>query len=169
MRKLAEEVFATKFLDVVGGATRVVVGTGHPGCGSNPVRQVSGSESIRAASQREYGTEYCSDSGLVEVDATDSGLADLRGSRKLIQSVIADEGGIHVIQVAEELLEDLTEPEDDLGETVQQPAAAQLLCVVSNGLETKYVFAFGVCLQSQLAEVELEDRQVITRCLDHNF
>jgi hypothetical protein len=74
----------------------------------------------------------------------------------LIQRFIADEGGIHAVQVVEELLEDLTEPEDDLREPVQEPAAAQLLGIVSNRLETKYVFAFGVCLQSQLAEVCLK-------------
>jgi hypothetical protein len=114
---------------------------------------VSGGESIWGTSQGEDGTECGSGSGLVEVDATDSGLADLGGSRKVIEGFIADEGGIHVVQVAEELLEDLSESEDDVGETVQESAAAQLLGVVSNGLETKYVFAFGVCLQSQLAEV----------------
>jgi hypothetical protein len=55
----------------------------------------------------------------------------------LIQRFIADEGGIHAVQVVEELLEDLTEPEDDLREPVQEPAAAQLLGIVSNRLETK--------------------------------
>jgi hypothetical protein len=58
---------------------------------------------IRAASQGEDGTEYGSGSGLVEVDAADSGLADLRGSKKLSERSIADEGGIHVVQVVEEL------------------------------------------------------------------
>jgi len=71
----------------------------------------------------------------------------------LIEHSIADECGIHAVQVAEELLKDLSESEDDLRETVQESAAAQLLGVVDNGLETKYVFAFGVGLQSQLAEV----------------
>ena len=153
VREFADQAFATELPDVVGGATNVIVGIRHPGCGANSVRQVPGSKSIRATSQREHGTEYGSGSGLVEVDAADSGLADLRGSRKLIERFIADEGGIHVVQVAEELLEDLSESEDDVRETVQESAAAQLLGVVSNGLETKYVFAFGVCLQSQLAEV----------------
>ena len=153
VREFAEQAFATEFLDVVGGATNVVVGILHPGCGANSVGHVPSSKSIRGTSQGEDGTKYGSGSGLVEVDAANSGVADLRRSRKLIEGFIADEGGIHVVQVAEELLEDLSESEDDLRETVQESAAAEFLGVVSNGLETKYVFAFGVCLQSQLAEV----------------
>ncbi len=151
--KLAEQVFGANFLDIVSGATSVIGRIHYAQCGSNSVCQLPGSESIRATSQGEDGTEYGSGSGLVEVDATDSGLADLGGSRKLIEGFIADESGIHAVQVVEELLEDLTKPEDDVREPVQEPAAAQLLCIVSNRLETKYVFAFGVCLQSQLAEV----------------
>lgn len=101
--KLAEQVFAAKFLDIVSGATSVIGGICYARCGSNSVRQLPGSKSVRTTSQGEDGTEYGSGSGLIEVDATDSGFADLRGSRKLIEGVIADEGGIHVIQVAEEL------------------------------------------------------------------
>jgi hypothetical protein len=69
----------------------------------------------------------------------------------LIQRFIADEGGIHAVQVVEELLEDVTEPEDDLREPIQSRPQRSSLGIVSNRLETKHVF-FGVCLQSQLPE-----------------
>ena len=52
-------------------------------------------------------------------------------------------------------------------EVVQDPPAAQRLGVVHDRLETQHVFAFGVGLQRQVPEVELEQGQVEPRCLDH--
>jgi len=71
-------------------ATSVIGRIRYAQCGSNSVCQLPGSESIRATSQGEDRTEYSAGSGLVQVDATDSGLADLGGSRKLIQRFIAE-------------------------------------------------------------------------------
>src|SRR6516225_4158646 len=95
--------------------------------------------------------------------------AHLRWLGELVQGVIADEGGIHTIQIAQESFQDLPEASDDVGKSLQQPAAAEFLGVVHDGLETKHAFAFGIGLQSQFAEMQLEDRQVIRRCLDHGF
>src|SRR3954452_4954864 len=41
--------------------------------------------------------------------------------------------------------------------------------VMGDGLEAKHAFAFGIDLQSQLAAVQLEDRQIIRRSLDRDF
>src|SRR6266436_2465877 len=41
--------------------------------------------------------------------------------------------------------------------------------VMSNRLDAKDAFAFGIDLQSQLAAVQLEDRQIIRRSLDRDF
>src|SRR3954452_19601439 len=41
--------------------------------------------------------------------------------------------------------------------------------VMGDGLEAKHAFAFGIDLQSQLAAVQLEDRQIIRRSLDCDF
>src|ERR1700746_3805420 len=38
-----------------------------------------------------------------------------------------------------------------------------------DGLDAEYTFAFGIDLESQLAAVQLEDRQIIRRSLDRNF
>src|SRR5438477_2001246 len=38
-----------------------------------------------------------------------------------------------------------------------------------NGLDAKHAFAFGIDLQSQLAAVQLEDRQIIRRSLNRDF
>src|SRR3984893_5859391 len=40
---------------------------------------------------------------------------------------------------------------------------------LSNGLDAKHAFAFGIDLQSQLAAVQLEDRQIIRRSLNRDF
>jgi hypothetical protein len=58
---------------------------------------------------------------------------------------------------------------DDLGKPLQASTTTEFLGVMDNGLEAKHVFAFGIDLQSQLAEVQLENRQVIRRCLDSDF
>src|ERR1700730_14296038 len=40
---------------------------------------------------------------------------------------------------------------------------------MGNGLDAKHAFAFGIDLQSQLAAVQLEDRQIIRRSLNRDF
>ena len=57
---------------------------------------------------------------------------------------------------------------DDLAEAIQHPAAAELPCVVHDRLEAQDAFAFGVCLQRQQPEADLDDGQVPPRFLDHD-
>ena len=58
---------------------------------------------------------------------------------------------------------------DDFGEVIQQAPAVELSNIMSNSLDAKYAFAFGIDLQSQLAAMQLEDRQIIRRSLDRDF
>jgi hypothetical protein len=60
------------------------------------------------------------------------------------------------------------QPGGDLAEAVQRPAAAELLCVVHDRLEAQAAFAFGVAIQRQQSEADLEDGQVPLRFLDHD-
>src|SRR2546430_13729520 len=55
----------------------------------------------------------------------------------------------------------------DLGEAVQGAPAAQRPGVVGDRLEAGHVLAFGVPLQRQEPEMDLEQREVPRRCLDH--
>ena len=55
------------------------------------------------------------------------------------------------------------------GKFLQRTSAPQFLGVVDHGLDAKYALAFGIDLQSQLAAVQLEDRQIIRRSLDRYF
>ncbi|MGB0096285.1 MAG: hypothetical protein WBP81_27570 [Solirubrobacteraceae bacterium] len=65
-------------------------------------------------------------------------------------------------------VDDRGQPGGDLGELVQRPAAAELLGVMHDRLEAQDAFAFGVPLQRQQSEVDLEDGQVPPRFLDHD-
>ena len=52
-------------------------------------------------------------------------------------------------------------------EHVEHRVRSQFLGVVGDRLEPQHVFAFGVRLQRQQPEVDLEQGQVVPRCLDH--
>src|SRR4029077_11697273 len=58
---------------------------------------------------------------------------------------------------------------DHLRKLVQRPAAVELSRVMGNNLDAKDAFALGIDLQSQLAAVQLEDRQTIRRSLNRDF
>ena len=87
----------------------------------------------------------------------------------MIQGFVADERSINAVQVVQELFQDLLQSGDDLGKPLETSTTTEFLGVMGNGLEAKNVLAFGIGLQSQLAEVQLENRQVIRRCLDADF
>ncbi|HUE00901.1 MAG TPA: hypothetical protein VMR62_15125 [Bryobacteraceae bacterium] len=57
----------------------------------------------------------------------------------------------------------------NLGKPLQRTSAPEFLGIVDDHLDAKDAFAFGLDLQSQLAAVQLEDRQIIRRSLDRDF
>jgi hypothetical protein len=79
------------------------------------------------------------------------------------------EAGVHTIQVVQEPAEHIAKPRDNLWETVQPAATAEFGSIVHNRFEAEDALAFGVRLQSQLAKVQLENRQIIRRSVDHNL
>jgi hypothetical protein len=64
---------------------------------------------------------------------------------------------------------DTAKPGDDVGEAVQHAPDVEVLGVVRGGLESQHVLAFGVRLDGQAPEGDLEPGQVVARCLDHGF
>src|SRR5208283_5906567 len=58
---------------------------------------------------------------------------------------------------------------DDIGELLQRPAGLEGLGVVHDRREPQGAFAFGITLQGQVPEVDLELGQVIRRCLDRDL
>jgi len=53
------------------------------------------------------------------------------------------------------------------GKPVEDLSAVQLFGVVDDRFEAQHVLAFGVGLQGQVPEVDLEQGRVVPRCLDH--
>ena len=56
---------------------------------------------------------------------------------------------------------------DDVGEACRGRGRPRGLGVVADRLEAQHVLAFGVALQRQGPEVDLEDGEAVLRCLDH--
>jgi hypothetical protein len=86
----------------------------------------------------------------------------------LVQDAIGDEGCIDAVQGGAEPFEHAGQRSDDVGEAVQGPSGAQGFGVMADRLEAQHVLAFGVALEGQVPEVDLEDRQAVLRCLDHS-
>jgi len=60
---------------------------------------------------------------------------------------------------------DLLQTGHDRREFLQQSATAKFLGVVKNNLDTEDAFAFGIDLESQLAEMEFKDRHTVFKFL----
>ena len=105
--------------------------------------------------------------GLVEVDPSVAGGPDLGRCREVVEQTVGDERVIDTVLGGGEPVDHGGELADDGREVVQHPPAAQRSGVVHDRLETQHVFAFGVGLQRQVPEVELEQGQVEPKCLDH--
>src|SRR5205814_9290519 len=57
---------------------------------------------------------------------------------------------------------------DDFGKACYQATTAKIARVVHDRFETEDALAFGVRLERQVAEMQLEHSQVVLRCLEHN-
>src|SRR5439155_26013549 len=107
---------------------------------------------------------------LVQIDAANPRLAQLGGLGEPVQDlVVIDEADVDAVESGGEAIEDGGEPAGNLGELLQHAAAAQLVGVVDGGLQAEDVLAFGIGLELQAPEVELEPGQAILRSLDHNL
>ena len=118
----------------------------------------------RALSGGEDGTH----AGLVEVDATDAGGPEARGRREFLEEVVRYEPDVDAVEHGGEPLDHGPETSHDVGEALEYPAHTERSGVVHHRFEAQYVLAFGITLERQEPEVDLEQRQVITRCLDHD-
>ena len=87
---------------------------------------------------------------------------------KLVEDAVGQEAELDAVEHAGEAVDHAGQPGDDLRELVQSAAAAELFGVMSDRLEAQDAFAFGVGLQGQVSEVDLEDREVPPRFLDHD-
>ncbi|MGH3814476.1 MAG: hypothetical protein ACRDUV_18815 [Pseudonocardiaceae bacterium] len=162
-----DQVLAAQLAQVVGALAAGVVGVGLSGHGVDLGGELGDGEAAGCGGQGQRCRQCGSDPGLVHIDPADSGGADLAGQWELVEEPIADESDIDAVQRGGEPVDHTGEPADDLGEAVQDPPAAQLCGVVDDRFEAQHMLAFGIRLQRQAPEVDLEQGQVIPRCLDH--
>jgi hypothetical protein len=87
----------------------------------------------------------------------------------LLKHAICDEALIDATQDIHESLQNVLGMHHDLGKLLQRAPTPEFLGIVDDNLDAKHALAFGIDLQSQLAAVQLEDRQIIRRFLDRYF
>jgi hypothetical protein len=61
------------------------------------------------------------------------------------------------------------QPRHNVRKLGQRSAPACDSEIVDNGLDTQDAFAFGIHLDDELTEIDLEHRQIIRRSLDHDL
>jgi hypothetical protein len=86
-----------------------------------------------------------------------------------VEQPVGDEANVDAVQGGAECLGHGRQAGGDLGEALQDPSVAQVGGVVGDRLDAEDVLAFGVGLQRQASEVDLEHGQVVTRCIDHGL
>src|SRR5438094_3991725 len=78
------------------------------------------------------------------------------------------EGNVDAVEQRGEPVDHAGQSVDDGRELLQHPPGVQGAGVVHDRLEAQHAFAFGVALQRQQPEVDLEDGEVPPRSLDHD-
>src|ERR1039458_4868569 len=164
--RFREELFCAELADVVGGLSGAVVAL--PGHRVHLLGELSDGEAFPCGRERDDAGEHGARTDLVEVDAADARRAEAGRPGKLVEDLAGQVGDVDAVEHDREPLEHRSEARDDLGETLEHSAAAELAGVVDDCLEAQDVLAFGAGLQGQEPEVDLEHREVVRRCLDHD-
>jgi len=86
-----DDLFATQFLQIIGGTAGAVLGFALFAENSDLMSQVGSGEPAGRRRQSDGCFDHPAHSRLVEVDSTDLGFADLRWLRKSLQQGIGDE------------------------------------------------------------------------------
>src|ERR1700761_3020693 len=107
--------------------------------------------------------------GLLRSIPPTFGCTDSRWGREFVEHAISDEALIDATQGIDKSLQNFFSLHHDQGKLFQLTSALELLSVVDDNLDAKHALAFGINLQSQLATVHLEYRQIIRRFLDRYF
>src|SRR5262249_10584779 len=76
---------------------------------------------------------------------------------------------VDAVQGGQEPLQDAQGARDDDRKALQYPTATQVLSIVDDDFEAEHTLAFGIRLEGQLAEMQLEHRQVIHKMLEHDL
>ena len=131
--------------------------------------EVGEHESVRTNGECDNGEDDGSHSGLFDVDASDVGSANGGWAWEIFKCCEVDERSVDGSQDGDEVIDDVVECQNNLGESVNALAAVKVFDVVSNGFDAEHAFAFAVHLDGEPAHVELEHSQIPDRSLDHSL
>lgn len=134
-------MFAAQLAQVVGALAGGVAVRGLSGHRPDLGGELSDGEPLRGDRQRERRGEGGADPGYVEVDAADPGSRVLRGCGQLVEDPLGQKADVDAVEHAHEPVDHRGQPNGDLAEAVQRPAAAELLCVVHDRLEAQDALA----------------------------
>jgi len=87
----------------------------------------------------------------------------------LVEQPVGYERHVDAVEAGAEPVGHAGEAGTDVAPAVQDAAAVEVTGVVGDRLDAQHVLAFGVGLQRQAPEVDLEVGEVIRRCPDHGF
>ena len=163
------EVFAAKFLEVIGGlawAVRYLTGLEYAGdlCG-----EFRGRKAFRLGGKDNGRSHDGAHPGIVNINAGHAGSADLSGQRQLFPDASVNEGGVHTVQDTDEALEHCAQCRYNLRETVYDFATTEAFGVVDNTFDSEDSLAFAVYLQGDWSKVDLEHREIPDRPLDQDL
>ncbi|MHA7291324.1 hypothetical protein ACX80V_17005 [Arthrobacter sp. MDT3-24] len=92
------------------------------GPGSDLAGEIGDGEGLGGDGQSQDGGQRGSGTGLVQIDAADSGGTDLGWGRQPVQDAVGQEGHVDAVEHGGEPVDHAGEPGDDGGELLQYPA-----------------------------------------------
>jgi hypothetical protein len=108
------------------------------------VKQYAFSSCLPRSSEQRFS--HVAHSRLVEIDAADKSLAEVRGDREMLEHVIGDEALIDAAESVSTSLEYGFQPGDHLRKLFQRPTAVEILRVMGNRFDAKHAFAVAPLL-----------------------
>jgi len=163
------QLFAPKLLEIIRGVTRLIIGYGTAEDFFNLCPKVRCREASRFVRESDDSFHHRLHARPIDIDPPYPSRPNLRRKGPGLQFPVIDERNIHATQDIKESFQDGLERCNDLGKPVDSSSTAQLLGVVSNRLNSKNAFAFAIDLEGQLSKMDLKDRQIIDRSLDHDL
>ena len=164
-----DQVFAPKFLQIIGSLASMIIGDGIAKDLFNASCKVRRCESSWIDREADDPLHHGPHSRPIDIDTSNSGLPHLRGKRPCVQLPIINERNIHPSQNLQEPFQDTLEQCNHSRKPINPLPTAQLFRVVDDYLDSQDAFAFAIHLDRQLPIMDLEDRQIIDRSLDHDL
>ena len=163
------EVFAAKFLEVVGGLAWAVRRLAALEYGGDLCGKFRGRKAFGLGGKDDERSHHGAHPGIVHINAGNAGRADLSGPRQLFPEASVDEAGVYTAQDSDKAFENLAQCRYDVWKTAYNLATTEAFGVVDNAFDSEDSLAFAVYLQGDGSKVDLEHRKIPDRPLDQDL